>query len=225
MVAAYGQILSQRMLDSTRRGGINLHGSILPLYRGAAPIQRAILEGQTKTGVSLMQMDKGMDTGAVIAIEELSIDPDETYTELQARLSELAASMAQEWMPGIVNGDYSSSPQDSEYATMAPKVEKQEAELLTSKNAGAEYNRFRAFTEAPGAFIRTRNGVLRLWKVRLASVQGPPGEILESKSSLVIAFSDGALDLLEVQPEGKKRMTGRDFANGARLRAGDSLIE
>jgi folate-dependent phosphoribosylglycinamide formyltransferase PurN len=110
IVAAYGQILSQSVLDSVRRGGINLHGSILPKYRGAAPIQRAILEGETQTGVTLMQMDRGMDTGDVIAISRTPIGPDETYGELQERLAETGAELLFEWLERIVAGDYPSDP-------------------------------------------------------------------------------------------------------------------
>jgi methionyl-tRNA formyltransferase len=224
VVAAYGQILSQRVLDSATRGGINLHGSILPKYRGAAPIQRCILDGETETGVTLMQMDRGMDTGDMIDIRRLPIDPDETYGELQERLSELGAQMAAEWMPRIVAGNYPRIPQDPGRATMAPKVEKAEAELQCDRPVQGEYNRFRAFTPSPGAFMRTRLGPIRLSRVRLASGAGEPGTVLATSPSLVVAFECGALSIEEMQPEGKKRMRGADFANGARLRPGDRLL-
>ena len=129
VVASYGQILSQAVLDSARRGGINLHGSILPSYRGAAPIQRCLFNGDAETGVTLMQMDRGMDTGDIIKIERLTIEPEETYGALQDRLAIVAAAMAVEWMPKIVAGDYSKIPQDGTKATPAPKVEKIEAEV------------------------------------------------------------------------------------------------
>jgi methionyl-tRNA formyltransferase len=223
VVASYGQILSQGVLDSAARGGINLHGSILPLYRGAAPIQRAILDGQTETGITLMQMDKGMDTGDAIAVVRTPIDPDETYTLLQDRLAFVAAEMAAKWLPKIVKGDYPRTVQDTAQATIAKKVEKEEAELHFLGNAALEYNRFRAFTEAPGAYVKTNRGQLRIRQARLSSAQGTPGELLPAGESLVVAFQNGALDIIEIQPEGKRRMTGRDFANGARLRPGDSL--
>ena len=129
VVASYGQILSQAMLDSALRGGINLHGSLLPLYRGAAPIQRSILDGRTETGIALMQMDRGMDTGAVIEMIHTPIGQDETYIELQDRLALLAADLANAWMPKIVAGDYRTTPQNSDVATIAPKIEKSEAEM------------------------------------------------------------------------------------------------
>ncbi|AIE83376.1 methionyl-tRNA formyltransferase [Fimbriimonas ginsengisoli] len=224
VVAAYGQILSQRVLDSAKRGGINLHGSILPKYRGAAPIQRCILDGETETGVTLMQMDRGMDTGDMIEIGRLAIGPDETYGELQDRLAILGAEMAVRWMPRIVAGNYPRTPQDSEQATMAPKIEKAEAELRFDRDAAAEYNRFRAFTPSPGAFLQTRFGVIRIGQARLhGEVQAEPGTLVATDRRLVVAFAQGGLELLEIQPEGKKRMRGSDFTNGARLRPGDRL--
>lgn len=223
VVAAYGQILSQALLDSAVRGGINLHGSILPKYRGAAPIQRAILNGDTETGVTLMQMDKGMDTGDMIAIERMGICPDDTYGDIENKLGSLAADMAAAWMPRIVAGDYPREPQDHDRATLAPKVEKAEAELRFERDAEEEYDRFRAFTPSPGAFVRTSQGIIRISQARLRADAGRPGTILDTKTSLLIAFGNGSLELIEIQPEGKKRMTGRDYANGARLRPGMSM--
>ena len=223
VVASYGQILSTAVLESARSGGINLHGSILPEYRGAAPIQRCILDGREETGITLMQMDRGMDTGDMIHVERTPIGPDETYGELQDRLALLAAGMIVEWMPRIVAGDYPRTAQNSSLATNAPKVDKSEAELSFSKPALEEYARFRAFTPAPGAFLRTPNGIVRLHSVRHEHVEGEPGTLLALSPEPVVGFANGALRLIEVQPEGKRRMSGRDWANGARLKKGDSL--
>ena len=224
VVASYGQILSQRVLDSARWGGINLHGSLLPKYRGAAPIQRSILAGEKETGVTLMQMDKGMDTGDLIHIARTEIDPDETYGELQDRLALIAAEMATAWLPRIVAGDYSRTPQNSNLATTAPKVERVETALNPDFPAAAEYNRFRAFTPQPGTVLRSRIGPIKLHGARLGSRQGAPGDILSLKEGLEIAFASGSILITELQPEGKKRMSGRDFANGARLRVGERLL-
>ena len=223
VVASYGQILSTAVLESARRGGINLHGSILPEYRGAAPIQRCLLDDRSETGITLMQMDKGMDTGDMIHVVRTPIGPDETYGELQDRLALIAAEMAVEWMPRIVAGDYPRMPQDGEGATLAPKVEKAEAELLFSRDAKAEYARFRAFTPAPGAFLRTAGGTLRVHQARFEEAQGESGTLLAVVPEPVVAFASGALRLLEVQPEGKRRMPARDWANGARLKVGNTL--
>jgi methionyl-tRNA formyltransferase len=224
IVAAYGQILSQALLDATKRGGFNLHGSILPKYRGAAPIQRCILNGDTETGVSLMQMDRGMDTGDVIDVATLNIGPDETAGELQSRLAALAAGQISGWIERLAEGRYPRKPQDNERATMAPKVEKIEAELSFERPGQAEYNRFRAFTPAPGAFLKTEAGIVKLSRARLETMSGEPGMVLATAPELVIGFARGSLALLEVQPEGKKRMSGVDYANGARLKPGSRLL-
>ena len=223
VVASYGQILSTAVLESARCGGINLHGSILPEYRGAAPIQRCLLDGRIETGITLMQMDRGMDTGDAIEIVRTPIGPDETYGELQDRLALVTADLAAAWMPRIVAGDYPRTPQDSTLATTAPKVEKAEAELTFTKPAREEYARFRAFTPAPGAFLKTASGTLRLHTVRSLEGDAEPGTVLAVSPEPVVAFAGGALRLIEVQPEGKKRMSGRDWANGARIKPGDRL--
>lgn len=223
LVAAYGQIMPLRLFDTARHGGINLHGSVLPKYRGAAPIQRAILEGESETGVTLMQMDKGMDSGDIIAIERTPIGADETYSELQDRLAELAAQMAATWMPRIASGDYSRTPQRHEEATHAPRVEKAEAELRWDGQAAQEYNRYRAFTERPGATIATTFGNLRIRRARCRQETGIPGTVLSVAPELTVAFREGSMAWIEVQAEGRKPVTGRELANGWRLRAGDRL--
>lgn len=223
LVAAYGQILSQAVLDSASRGGINLHGSILPEYRGAAPIQRAIQEGKTETGVTLMQMDKGMDTGDIIAIERLPIGPDETAGELTPRLAALSAQMAAEWMPKVVAGQYSRVAQDDSRATMAPKVTKEEARIRLEGDAKWEYARFRAFTPQPGAYLMLAEGPVKIMRMATTEASGSPGAVVSCSPELIIGFGAGALAFLEVQPAGKKPMSGRDWANGLRLRPG-SLV-
>lgn len=224
VVAAYGQILSTSLLEAAHRGGINLHGSILPLYRGAAPIQRCLLDGHSETGVTLMQMDRGMDSGDMIAIGRLTIGEDETAGELQDRLALLAAEMAADWMPRIVLGDYPRTPQNHELHTLAPKVTKAEAQIHPSESATVAYNRFRAFTPAPGAWAETTRGRLKISGMRRAQGEGAPGQILETKGRLIVAQSEGALEWVTLQPAGQKSMSGSDYANGNRLRPGDVLF-
>ncbi len=224
VVAAYGQILSTSVLESAKRGGINLHGSILPKYRGAAPIQRCLQNGEAETGVTLMQMDKGMDTGDIIAIDRMPVGEDDTARTIALRLSHSAAQLAKDWMPRICAGDYARVPQNSEEATSAPKVEKEEAELRFDQPNAQEYNRFRAFFPFPGPFIRTRFGQVKISHARLGTNSGAPGVVVSTADACEVAFDGGSIRLLELQPEGKKRMSGKDFANGLRLRAGDSLI-
>lgn len=220
LVASYGQILSEKLLQSARRGGINLHGSILPAGRGAAPIQRSVMAGDSETGVTLMQMDRGMDTGDIIHIERTTIGSDETYGELQDRLALIAADLAVDWMPRIVAGDYTRIPQPEDGVTIAPKIAPEETALSAARDATEEYNRFRGLFPSYRPYFPTSAGRLRLLEIRKSVISdSEPGTIAAVKP-LTIAFRDGTLEFLTVQPEGKKPMSGSDFANGARLRPG-----
>ncbi len=225
VVASYGQILKESLLSAAVRGGINLHASILPKYRGAAPVQRAVLAGEQETGVTLMQMDKGMDTGDIIAIERTRIDPDESAGELEARLAVIGANMTKHWLPLIVAGGYERTPQNNSEATLAPKMTRDDGELRFDTDAVAAYNRFRAATPRPGAWMDTRFGPVRTHSARLAAdLIGHPGEVIAvDDSGLVVAFIAGSLRLIEVQPGGKSRMSALDFANGHRIEPGSTL--
>jgi methionyl-tRNA formyltransferase len=226
VVAAYGQILSTAVLESATRGGINLHGSILPKYRGAAPIQRAIFDGETETGVTLMQMDKGMDTGDMIDIVRTPIGPDECYGELAERLAILAAEQVSEWIHKIVAGDYPRTPQYHEAATHAAKVSKAEAELSVLRPAGAEYNRFRAFSPSPGPFLSTRElGPLRVHACRLSDRVVEPGYLQVEGKRAWLGFFSGSLELLEVQQAGKKRVLIEQALTGWRLDHAQSFVD
>ncbi|MBV6459882.1 MAG: Methionyl-tRNA formyltransferase [Fimbriimonadaceae bacterium] len=223
VVAAYGQILPQRLLESAMRGGINLHGSILPSYRGAAPIQRAIMNGDTETGVTLMQMDRGMDTGDIIAIRTLAIGANDTASALLDTLGSLAAEMAMEWMPRIVDGNYPRAHQDHDRATYAPKIERSDCILDWTASCEDNYNRFRGVTEHPGALLPTKFGNLKLRR----AAPGAPGGVTGSVYSLrpfTVAMAGGGLELQVVQPEGKGPMSGSDWANGMRLKVGMSVL-
>lgn len=224
MVAAYGQILSESLLGAAKRGGINIHGSLLPKYRGAAPIQRAVEAGEMYTGVTLMQMDKGLDTGAIIAQEICSISPDDTAGDLFPRLAELGAQLAVAWAPSIAAGVYPRRPQDSDLATHAAKLAKEDGRLIPTMDALSAYRRHRAVTPHPGSWLETPYGRLKVRKARL--VQGVsvlPGQVAATKPELVVGFAAGCMSLVEVQPEGRKPMSGAEFANGARIQAGDSF--
>lgn len=224
VVASYGQILPLKLLECAERGGINLHASLLPKFRGAAPIQRCLLQGESLTGVTLMQMDRGMDTGDIIAQEATEIGPEETASELEPRLASIAADLIENWIDRIVAGDYPRAPQDNDEATYAPKIERSETEICFSRQAGEEFNRFRAFTELPGAFVRTKWGRVKLLEVRKRSESGASGEVVKTSPELVVAHSEGALAWLQVAPEGKKKMSGLEFANGYRIQPGMNLL-
>jgi len=225
LVAAYGQVMPVQLLESAKRGGINIHASLLPKYRGAAPVAWAILNGETETGITLMQMDAGLDTGDIIAQEKIEIDPDETAGELAKRLSELGARMAVEWMPRIVAGDYPKIPQGEEKASFAPKLSSKEGELLFEMDAEEAYRRFRAVTPKPGAFLETRFGRMKVIKAKWdASEAEKEGKVVAIEGeSLVVSFAANSLRLQHVQISGRKAMTGFDFVNGYRLRIGDFI--
>jgi len=224
LVASYGQILSEAVLNSARQGGINLHGSLLPKYRGAAPIQRSIEAGESETGVTLMQMDRGMDTGDIIEIVRIPIGQDETYGELQDRLAIIGADLAEEWSSRIARGNYPRAPQDPTRASLAPKIDRAETELNLIRAASNEYNRFRAFTPSPSSFLSTRFGRLKLRQLRHSDFAGTPGAIVALKPDVVVTCTEGGLRLIEVQPEGKRPMDGQAWANGLRLQIGDNLL-
>ena len=223
VVAAYGQILSTKLLETARNGGINLHGSILPEYRGAAPIQRSLLNGDTVTGVTLMQMDKGMDTGDMIDIATTPIGPDETYGELQTRLSFVARDLASNWIERLSAGGYPRTPQDNDKATYANKIDRAESELDTARNGQEEYNRFRAFTPSPSVFLQTAHGRLKVKEARLSSLVHSPGQII-SLNPFNVSFLGASLEFNSVQPEGKPAMSGAVWALGQRLKVGESLV-
>lgn len=225
VVAAYGQILSQKLLDSSRLGGFNLHGSILPAYRGAAPIQRCLMDGCAETGVTLMQMDRGMDTGDMIDIARIAIKPDETYTELAERLSELAASQISDWINRLNSGDYPRLPQNHDLATHAAKIERSDAELETHRSAEQEFNRYRAVTSRPGAWIKTIKGVLKLHQIQLSTQNVALGKLELQENDWLLGFKSGSLKLLEVQPEGGKRMSFSSLANGYHWSHGSQIVE
>jgi len=224
IVAAYGQILPEALLAVARHGGINLHASLLPKYRGAAPIQRAVLEGVSHTGVTLMQMDAGLDTGDIILARRTPIGQDETAGELEARLALIAADLLEEMLPQILTGDYPRTPQAEAEATYAPKVPPEEGLLDWGESAEAAYRRFRATTPRPGARLPAGSEPVLVTRARLGGGQGVPGQVLGFREdALEVAFGGGSLLLDRVKPPGKREMTGREFASGRRLKAGDRL--
>ena len=215
VVAAYGQILSTKLLETAKRGGINLHGSILPEYRGAAPIQRAIMDGKTETGVTLMQMDKGMDTGDIIDIVRTPIGPDETYGELHSRLALLAANQIEDWIERIAAGNYPRQPQTHDQATYAAKISNEERELHLDRDARSEYNRFRGLSPSPGAFIQTELGTV---KVIETGIEEPVeeallGRLLDAKLG-TFTGRNGTWRLIQVQPSGGRVMSSQEWIRG-----------
>jgi methionyl-tRNA formyltransferase len=215
VVAAYGQILRPHILELPRAGCLNVHASLLPRWRGASPIQHAILAGDPETGVSLMQMDKGLDTGPVFVQESIAIRPDETAQTLHDRLAELGAAMIRRYLDPILGGRLTAEPQDNAAATYAPLIRKEDGELDWHEPALALERRVRAMTPWPGAHAWWRGERLRVVRAALAPPPpGPPGAVFRSNGDIVVRGASGGLRLLDVQPAGGRVMAIDAFVNG-----------
>ncbi|MEK6285055.1 MAG: methionyl-tRNA formyltransferase [Acidobacteriota bacterium] len=231
VVAAYGKILPQWMLSIPRLGCINVHASLLPKYRGAAPINWAIANGERETGVTIMQMDAGMDTGPMLAKLSISIGDQETAPVLSTRLAQLGAELLGETLPRIERGEIAPLTQDDSEATYAPMLKREDGLIDWRMSASEIANRVRAFQPWPGTYTNFRGGRLIVWQGseapsrQEADFAAEPGTILNiDESGLTIACSGlSALLIQEVQIEGKRRVSAREFANGARLKPGDLI--
>ena len=223
VVVAYGQILRPALLEMPALGCVNVHASLLPAYRGAAPIQMAIADGCSETGVSIMHMDEGMDTGDVILCRATSIGPDETAGELHARLGELGAGALLEALEQLER-EAAREVQDSSAATYASKLTKQDGRLLWSDTAERLSCKIRGFNPWPMCWTESSSGPLRVLKAVPVNGEGEPGVVLAlDPDGPVVACGSGALKMLEVQPQGRKVMGGRDFVNGHGLAIGDTF--
>jgi len=222
VVVGYGQILPPWVLELPRYGCVNLHGSLLPAYRGAAPIQWAIANGETKTGVTTMLMDPGMDTGPILLQWETEIGPEETAPELAERMSAPGAELMLQTMRGLEDGSLTPQPQDNSRASRAPLLKKEDGLIDWAKPAQEVFNRLRGFLPWPGAFTSFRNQRLQIWRATPgamphASGQPAPGQLIVIGNQLYAACgANSALQLLEVQLEGKRRMPAEDFIRGMR---------
>jgi methionyl-tRNA formyltransferase len=227
VVVAYGRILTPRLLAAPRRGCINVHASLLPKYRGAAPIQWAVVEGEAVTGVCTMQMDEGLDTGDVLLRRELAIGPDETAGELSPRLAALGAALLVETLDRL--DGIAPTPQEHARATLAPLLQKQDGVLDWSQAAQRLHDRVRGLNPWPGAQTGFRGQVLKVQRTRVVDYfpdlapRGAPGAVVEVGGRVVVACGSGALELVEVQLPGKKAVDGGSFARGAHLAPGEVL--
>jgi methionyl-tRNA formyltransferase len=233
VVAAYGQILKGDVLAAARHGGINVHGSLLPKYRGAAPVAWAILRGETKTGVTIIRMTTGLDAGAMIAQDAIDIQPDETAGELEARLAPIGARLAMKAAEEVLAGTACGVAQDPAQVTKAPKLKKENGVIDWSQPAEQVCRQVRAMQPWPTAYTwlhRPGKPRLRLTIQRAVPAAVPegvwattPGRILPpagSVATLLVAVVGGAVEVLELQPAGKKRMTAAEFLRGHRLQPG-----
>ena len=220
-VIDFGQIIRDPFLS---RMCLNIHPSLLPEYRGAAPVQRALLDGQTRTGVTVFRLVKAMDAGGILAQSEIHIDPSENASDLYARLADVGCEIACEAMK---NDELTFVPQDDSLATYAPKLEKDEFSLAFTMNAADFVNRVRALDMSGGAWVMAGGKRLKVWRACVIEgvKPGMPGEVMSIEGCLTVSCGDSCVGLMEVQSEGKRRMTAREWATGLRLKAGACLCK
>lgn len=218
VVAAYGQILPKAVLDLPPFGCVNIHGSLLPKYRGAAPIQQAVLDGERVTGVTTMLMDVGLDTGDILLKKETEIGENETSGELFDRLSLLGAELIAETLEKLERGEITPEKQNEALATHTSKIDKSLCPIDFNKTANEVHNKVRGLSPWPVATCTLGGQRVKVHSTRVRPQSGKPGEIL-STTPLVIACAEGSIEILELQPEGKKRMSAKAYAAGHDLRS------
>ena len=214
------RILPPEVYEAARLGAFNLHGSLLPAYRGAAPIQRALMDGVAETGVTTFFLQRTVDTGNVILRRRLGVGPNDTGGEVHDRLAALGAEAVVETVRRIAAGAADAEPQDDALASPAPKIFREHGEIDWAQPAEAVHNHVRALDPYPGAWTTWAGETLKLFRSQTASGTGVPGEVIEAADRLVVACGEGAVEVGEVQREGKRRMPAADFLNGANLDAG-----
>ncbi|MGA9528588.1 MAG: methionyl-tRNA formyltransferase [Terriglobales bacterium] len=228
IVVGYGRIIPQWMVDLPRFGNLNVHASLLPKYRGAAPIQWAIASGETVTGVTTMRIDAGLDTGDILMQRELPISMDDTAETIAPKLAAIGAELMIETLRGLESGTITSIPQDDSRASLAPILTKDDGRMDFTRPAAALFNRMRGFRPWPGAFTTFRLKTLQVQRARAMqnAATVPPGTIIvDGTHLLVICGARTALELSEVQMEGKRRMTAQEFLNGYQPKTGERLGE
>ena len=227
VVVAYGQFLPDALLALPSRGSVNLHGSLLPKYRGAAPIQRAIMAGEERTGVCLMWMARAMDAGDVIACAGVPIQPEDNAGTLSARLSALAAKLLIDWLPALARGEAPSIPQDPSQVNFAPPIRKEERPIDWSRPAEAIWRQIRALAPTPSAVSTFRGQPVKILAAEIATISsegaGEPGEIVEIDLTTgpVVATGQGFLLLLALHPAGKRLLSAAEFIRGYRVVSGE----
>jgi methionyl-tRNA formyltransferase len=214
VVMAYGQILPRAVLEIPRLACLNLHASLLPRWRGAAPIQAAIAAGDRETGVTVMYMDEGLDTGEILLQRSIEILSNDTGGSLHDRLGQVARDALLESLPLVAAGNAPRIPQDNSRATYAPKLKREHGCIDWAESAEAIERKIRAYNPWPGAFMKLNDQNLKIFSASVANLTGQSGEILRSDKELIIAAGEGALSLQDVQLEGKRRMTGAEFLRG-----------
>lgn len=224
IVVGYGRIIPQWMIDLPASGNINLHASLLPKYRGAAPIQWAIAHGDSVTGVTTMRINAGLDTGDILLQKEVAIASEETAETLAPRLAGIGADLMIETLQALAAGTVHPRPQEDSQATLAPVLTKEDGRIDFHRDAQQIWNRLRGFQPWPGAFTKFRGKTLNVWEAKPIPAHAPPGEIIIGNGRLIVGCgNDTALELLTIQPEGKKRMSAHDFMHGYQPANGEQL--
>ncbi|MHB1189368.1 MAG: methionyl-tRNA formyltransferase, partial [Armatimonadota bacterium] len=214
VVAAFGQIIPKSILDIPPDGGINVHASLLPKYRGAAPVHYALWNGEKKTGVTIMQMTPGLDAGPILLVREVEILPDEDEGNLEARLADVGADLLLLTLDCLERGEIVPEPQNDAEATLAPSVKKEDCRIRWEWSGEVIANRVRGCNPRPGAFALYQGSTVKIWSAYPTEGSGSPGEVLGVEDGILVAAGSGAVRLTEVQPENKRRMSASEFARG-----------
>ena len=227
VVVAYGKILPREVLEYPTHGCINMHVSLLPKYRGAAPMQRAIMEGESETGVTVMYMDEGLDTGDILSTVAFSISDTDDFESIHDRSAELGSRLLSETVDAIAQGNVKRIKQDSSLATYAAKVEKEDCKIDFTLDAPTVDRRIRGVTPIPGAFCYLNGKMLKICRASVTDGCGTPGEVITLDSvgagSITVACGSGAISVSTLIPEGKGRMSAGDFIRGRKIQIGDIL--
>ena len=230
IVVGYGRIIPQWMIDLPRLGNLNLHASLLPKYRGAAPIQWAIANGESVTGVTTMRIDAGLDTGDILMQREIPIGPEDTAETLGPKLAAMGADLMVETLRGLENGQVRPTPQDHSQATLAPILKKEDGRMDFARTANDLFNRLRGFQPWPGAFTIFKGKTLQVHRAQPVqhAVKLTPGQVAVEGTRMFVGCgkdkdTDTTLELVEIQLEGKRRMSAQEFINGYRPKSGDHL--
>ncbi|MBI4291651.1 MAG: methionyl-tRNA formyltransferase [Betaproteobacteria bacterium] len=226
VVAAYGLILPPAVLDIPRLGAINIHASLLPRWRGAAPIPRALLAGDPETGISIIKLDAGLDTGPVLLRHAIAIEDEDDAGSLHDRLAELGAKLVVQVLDRLEEGRLEPTPQPAQGATYAPKLDKNEARIDWARPAVEIWRKIRAFNPFPGALARLGGEDIKIWRAQLAKADGSPGEILEvGDRGILVACGRGSVRILELQRAGARRLAAGEFLRGQRLNPGERFAD
>ena len=223
VLSSYSHLLTNELFNVPKHGGINIHPSLLPKYRGAAPIQRAIMAGEKKTGITVIFMDEIIDHGGIIIQKELTIEPDDTYGSLLLKLSSLGTEIIFDVIKSIEAGDYKIMKQNEQQKTYAPKIKKEETIINWQESTEKIFNLIRALSPKPGVRTTFRNKELKIISAARGDKKVDPGVIHIEKRKLYIGTSDGSIILKEIRPENRSVITGLDFINGFRVKEGEVI--